>query len=87
MFHKPFVPSDNPPESQGSPEHPHSPEYKQPPDSPAFSTDNTDDNFDLHIQNILAEYDMMEAAEYDTEQHTDFNESFDDSYYNNKGDA
>ena len=87
MFHKSFVPSDNSPESQNAPEHSNSPEYKSPPDPPAFSTNNTDDDFDLHIQNILAEYDMMEAAGYDAEQHTDFNESIDDSYYNNKGDA
>lgn len=87
MFHKPFAPSDSPPKSQSPPAPTSAPEDIRSPDSPVFSTNNKEDDFDLHIQNILAEYDMMEAAGYDVEQHTDFNESFDDAYNNNKGDA
>lgn len=44
------------------------------------------DDFEFQLQNILSEYDMMEAAQYDKEQQETFNESSDDSYYNNKGD-
>lgn len=87
MLHKPFAPSGNSSEPQSSPEFSHPPEHKQSPESPFFSPDNREDDFDLHIQNILAEYDMMEAAGYDAGQHTDFNESSGDSYYNNKGDV
>ncbi len=87
MMKNPFPSSGNSPEPHSSSESPPPLKHKHSAESSDFSPDNREDNFDLHIQNILAEYDMMEAAGYDAEPYTDFNESSDDSYYNNKGDA
>lgn len=86
MFNQSSSPPENPPEHHKPPEHAHSSELQHSSDPSSFSHDDNGDDFNLHIQNILSEYDMMEAARYDTEQYTDFNESTDDSYYNNKGD-
>lgn len=84
MFNQSSTPSDIHSEHDKPPEHPHSSESQPSSEAPAFSHEDDEGDFDLHIQNILSEYDMQEAAKYDID--TDVNESFDDSYYNKKGD-
>lgn len=86
MFNKsPFPPTSSPQQENTSERHQFS-EQQPHFDDPSTSFDSNIDDFDFQLQNILSEYDMMEAAQYDKEQYENFNESSDASYYNNKGD-
>lgn len=86
MFNQSPPPPEKPPEHHESPGHTHSSDLRHSSDSSSPLYDDNGNDFNLHIQNILSEYDMMEAARYDNEQYEGFNESIGDSYYNNKGD-
>lgn len=86
MFNSSFASPDTFSQYDNSKEPPPFSEQK-PPSFEHFSpsSESNINDFDLQLQNILSEYDMMEAAQYNKGHYEDFNESSDDSYYNNKG--
>lgn len=87
MFNKFSSPPASSTQHENTQKYPPFSESQPPFEQASDFSDNSTDNFDYQLQSILSEYDMMEAAQYDEENPEAFNESSDDSYYNNKGDV